>query len=101
MRSSPVTGTNPSPISQLAIECERGMEGTADWYWEGNVVEAIARHLERDGWSIVTKADTRTKERGIDIYAVRSGRVLLVEAKGYPSKSCRDPRRGGETHQPD
>lgn len=23
---------------------------TADWYWEGNVVEAITRFLTQDGW---------------------------------------------------
>jgi hypothetical protein len=72
------------------------MDGTADSYWDGNVVEAIARYLERDGWSIVTKADTRSKERAVDIHAAKSGRTLLVEAKGYPSKNYRDPRRAAE-----
>ena len=69
------------------------MDVTADWYWEGNVVEAIARHLERGGWAIVTKANTHSKERGVDIHADKDGRTLLVEAKGYPSKNYRDPRR--------
>ncbi|MEX2375296.1 MAG: hypothetical protein WD942_06875, partial [Dehalococcoidia bacterium] len=30
---------------------------TADWYWEGNVVDAIARYLAADGWTILSKAD--------------------------------------------
>ena len=38
------------------------MDVTADWYWEGNVVEAIARFLAQDGWTIVGKADTRSKD---------------------------------------
>jgi hypothetical protein len=54
------------------------MDVTADWYREGNVVEAIARHLERGGWSIVTKANTHSKERGVDIHADKDGRTLLV-----------------------
>ena len=63
------------------------MDVTTDWFWEGNVVGAIARALEQGGWDIVGKADTRSKERGVDIHAIRNGRTLLVEAKGYPSKS--------------
>lgn len=72
------------------------MDVTADWYWEGNVVEAIARFLVQDGWTIVGKADTHSKERGVDIQATRLGQTLLLEAKGYPSKNYRDPRRVGE-----
>jgi hypothetical protein len=72
------------------------MDVTTDWYWEGNVVEAIARHLIHNGWSIVGKANTHSKERGVDVYATKRGKTLLVEAKGYPSKGYRDPRRSGE-----
>ena len=63
------------------------MSVTADWYWEGNVVEAIARFLAQDGWTIVGKADTHSKERGVDIQATRHGQTLLLEAKGYPSNN--------------
>ncbi len=69
---------------------------TSDWFWEGNVVEAITRFLMQDGWTIEAKADTHSKERGVDIRASRNGRTLLVEAKGYPAKTYRDPRRTGE-----
>jgi hypothetical protein len=72
------------------------MDITSEWYWEGNVVEAISRFLELSGWTIEAKADTRSKERGIDVRASRNGRSLLVEAKGYPAKTYRDPRRAGE-----
>jgi hypothetical protein len=46
---------------------ESDLDVTADWFWEGNVVEAIARFLANDGWMIVGKADTHSKERGVDI----------------------------------
>jgi hypothetical protein len=69
---------------------------TTDWFWEGNVVAAISQGLEADGWKIVSAADTHSKERGVDIHATRNGKVLLVEAKGYPSVGYRDPRRAAE-----
>jgi hypothetical protein len=69
---------------------------TEEWYWEGNVVEIIAQFLTQDEWTIIAMADTRSKERGVDIHASRDGRTLLVEAKGYPSKNYRDSRRAGE-----
>jgi hypothetical protein len=72
------------------------MDVTSDWFWEGKVVDAIARALMQDGWTIVSKADTHSKKQGVDIHATRNSRTLLVEAKGYPSTSYRDPRRAGE-----
>ena len=73
------------------------MDVTADWFWEGNVVDALARFLANEGWEIVNKADTHSKERGVDIHATREDATLLVEAKGYPSVDYRDPRRAGQT----
>jgi hypothetical protein len=72
------------------------IEVTADWYWEGNVVDAIARFLEDAGWVVVSKANTHAKERGVDIHATKDGRTLFIEAKGFPAKGYRDPRRAGE-----
>ena len=72
------------------------MDATSDWFWEGNVVEAVARHLLTQGWQILQRADTLSKERGVDLYATKAGLALLVEVKGYPSKQYRDPRRAGE-----
>lgn len=73
------------------------MDTTTYWYWEGNVVDALADHLTAQGWAIDSKADTRSKARGVDIQASRGGRVLMIEVKGYPSKEYRDPLRAGET----
>jgi hypothetical protein len=93
------------PTSFPRIELLSGRSGmnsvdvTADWYWEGNVVEAIAQFLARTGWAIVSKANTHVKERGIDIHATKDGRELLVEVKGFPARTYRDPRRAGE-HKP-
>jgi hypothetical protein len=72
------------------------LDATTDWFWEGNVVEALARHFGSEGWLIVSKADTRSKERGVDICARKSGTTLLVEVKGYPSVNYRDSRRAAE-----
>lgn len=72
------------------------MDVTEDWFWEGNVVDKIARHLERGGWSIIATADTRSKARGIDLHAAKSGKEIILEAKGYPSKNYRDPARATE-----
>jgi hypothetical protein len=66
------------------------------WYWEGNVVNAIERHLAVNGWAIVSKADTLSHQRGPDLHAKRDNCELLIEAKGYPSKSYQDPARATE-----
>jgi hypothetical protein len=69
-----------------------------DWYWEGNVQAALARHLESERWSIECLADTARKEHGDDIRARKGDRVLRVEVKGWPTKGrYADLRRAGET----
>lgn len=72
------------------------LDVTTDWFWEGNVVNALALSLAGKGWKIESQADTRSKERGVDLRASREGRILLVEAKGYPSTTYRDPLRADE-----
>jgi len=72
------------------------MDVTADWFWEGNVVDALAQYLTSEGYRIEIKANTHLKERGVDLQASRNGKTLLVEVKGYPSKNYRDPRRAHE-----
>ena len=58
---------------------------------ENDVVEAVARNLEEQGWQIT---DTSyTDQRGYDIVARRSGVVLAVEAKGGTT-SKPTPRHG-------
>jgi hypothetical protein len=57
-----------------------------DWFWEGNVVRAVARHLANNGWTIERLADTASREAGADIQAKKHDEILVVEVKGYPSK---------------
>lgn len=56
-----------------------------EWFWEGSIVAALCKHLMRQGWSIEHIADTKTREAGIDLLARKDDRLLMVEAKGYPS----------------
>jgi hypothetical protein len=72
------------------------MDVTSEWHWEGNIVDAVIEYLIDGGWTIVSSADTYSKERGEDIRALKDGHNLIIEAKGYPSKQYRDPRRAGE-----
>jgi hypothetical protein len=66
-----------------------------DWFWEGNVQAALARHLIADGWSVEQTADTASRERGIDLVASRPGRRMAVEVKGYPATVyARGPKAG-------
>jgi hypothetical protein len=62
-------------------------------------VNALAHGLAERGWAIESKADTHSKERGVDLRASKEGRILLVEVKGYPSTEYRDPRRAGERNR--
>jgi hypothetical protein len=61
---------------QLAANDMTVVDVTQDWFWEGNVVEAIASFLERNGWLIVSKANTHAKERGVDIHATKDRQGL-------------------------
>ena len=61
---------------------------------ENDVVEAVAQHLEEEGWRI---SDTsHTDQRGHDILARRDGIVLAVEAKGGTSSKRGTSRHGLE-----
>lgn len=68
-----------------------------EWFWEGNVVDTLARSLEVHGWQVKFKADTASKQRGVDLWVHRNGIELVIEAKGYPSKQYRDPQKAGQT----
>jgi hypothetical protein len=62
---------------------------------EDDVVQAVALHLEAEGYRIVQACTTL--ERGVDIEAVHSsGRALLVEAKGGTSSKAGTARFGRE-----
>ena len=61
----------------------------------GIVVRAVSSFLTARGWSIEAIANTETGEPGADIKARRADSVLIVEVKGYPSKTYeRCPRKG-------
>jgi hypothetical protein len=70
-------------------------DATTEWYWEGNVVDALARYFAAEGWSVVSQADTRSRARGTDLHLQRAEKTLLIEAKGFPSTSYRDPTKAG------
>lgn len=84
----------PEPLKPASVDAKIGT--TADWFWEGNVIESLAEWLRSKDWSIVSQSDTRTKQRGVDL-CIRKGLLdILIEAKGYPSHIYRDERRAGE-----
>lgn len=56
-----------------------------DWATEHLVVSALLRNLRRDGWRVVTRADSRTREHGVDLIVERDGIRLAIEAKGFPA----------------
>jgi hypothetical protein len=58
---------------------------SAQWPCEQNVVESVVAHLRKEGWSIESIANTEARAPGADIRATRSGKLLIVEAKGYPA----------------
>lgn len=88
-----------SPAATVETTAPRDPAGTYDWghewFWEGNVQAALARHLAADGWAIEQTADTASRERGIDLVASKPGRRMAVEVKGYPATVyARGPRAG-------
>ena len=66
-----------------------------DWFWEGNVQEKLAKHLENQGYK-VTVTDTLSKSRGVDISAQKNLDKMLIEVKGYPSNKYVDGSKQGQ-----
>ena len=66
------------------------------WPWEGVVQSVFVAALRVVGWTIQAEANTATKERGVDVLAIRGDRSLGAEVKGLPSVGYADPRRTGE-----
>lgn len=65
------------------------LDVTKEWFWEGNVSDTIAHYLIEQGWQILSQADTRSRERGLDVHAKLGNREVMVEVKGYPSEIYR------------
>ena len=59
--------------------------------YESQVVYAVSRHLEGDGWTIHQKL--KPTQRDDDIVAAKRGRELRIEAKGEGSE-----RKGSSRH---
>jgi hypothetical protein len=68
-----------------------------DWFWEGNVQEMLADHLESEGWEVLLKSDSRRRSQGYDLLVMKGSRRLAIEVKGYPSTEYRDPAKQGKT----
>jgi hypothetical protein len=68
----------------------------SDWFWEGHVQDVMVAYLRGEGWTITVESNTAIRAEGDDIAAVKDGRRLVVEVKGYPSTDYRDPKRAGE-----
>jgi Holliday junction resolvase-like predicted endonuclease len=75
---------------------EQATEDPEKWHTEANVQAALVAELQIRGWRIVSVANTAKREAGIDVIAVREGRTVGVEVKGYPSVGYADPARAGE-----
>jgi hypothetical protein len=61
------------------------------WHWEGSVQAKVKAYLESQGYSILSTADTSTKEKGRDIEAIKEGRHLWITVKGYPVSTVKTP----------
>ncbi len=59
---------------------------------EDAVVDAVAGHLEREGWSVESRV--LAVQQGDDLVVTRAGRRMLVEAKGEGSSKPGTRRYG-------
>ncbi len=94
-------GPDPAPYARTTVRVARSERHAPglyhdQWFWEGNVQDAMRAYLLKEGWTIPRQADTASKEPGDDLVATRDGATMVVEVKGYPSDGYADPRRSGE-----
>jgi Holliday junction resolvase-like predicted endonuclease len=73
-----------------------GEDSNLPWFWEGNVQAQVAKFLIADGWTIVTAANTASRQRGIDLVATKGDRRLAVEVKGFPGTVYARGERAGQ-----
>ena len=59
---------------------------------ENDVVDAVVKHLQKNGWHI--ESTSSTSERGHDILATKGETTLAVEAKGGKSSKLGTSRYG-------
>ncbi len=67
-----------------------------EWAWEGNVQNRAAEYLAVNGWLAIQTANTAARQHGPDISARRDGQRLLVEVKGWPSRTYATGKRAGQ-----
>lgn len=75
---------------------EKGTTTAEEWHSEAAIQGAVVLHLALAGWTVLSVANTATREHGVDIEASRGVNRVVVEVKGYPSRFYADPRRAGE-----
>lgn len=57
-----------------------------DWYYEGNISNAIVRYLKSLDYKIIQNNSDNPNARGVDIIAISGkGKKELIEVKGYPT----------------
>jgi Holliday junction resolvase-like predicted endonuclease len=74
----------------------RTRPSASEWHSEANIQSMLVTALATDGWSILSVANTATKEHGIDVIASRDGHTIGIEVKGFPSRAYANPARAGE-----
>jgi Holliday junction resolvase-like predicted endonuclease len=71
-----------------------------EWFEETNVARKIVAWLEKKGWTILRFNEDK-RQRGPDIVAVKEGRKMIIEVKGYPSdKYVRGEKKGQKKPTP-
>jgi hypothetical protein len=95
-RPQPAPGLQTQPSARHATGTAGQSASTGDWHTEAKVQAMVVAHIVREGWQIVSEADTASRQRGIDIVAARENEELAIEVKGFPGHGFADPRRVGE-----
>lgn len=86
----------PRRSSSRPVAVEKGTPTAEEWHSEVAIQGAVVQHLALAGWTVLSVANTATREHGVDIEASRGVDRVGVEVKGYPSRFYADPRRAGE-----
>lgn len=90
--SSEAVRTMVTTLTQI----EAAARGDEPWHTEARVQSTLISALVRDGWRVVSQADTATKQHGIDVVASHGELVAGIEVKGFPTRTYADPRRQGQ-----
>ena len=83
----PRAETPPTPGMTTTLRNPSTTDTNRPWYWEGNVQSTVVKHLENDGWRILSAANTATRAAGKDLVAQRHGIDLWISVKGQPERT--------------